>query len=66
MPDGYGMRFAYDTLFFRTISEWATLEHLCCPFLTLALELQHERGPIWLKISGKEGVKDFLRTELGI
>jgi hypothetical protein len=66
LPDGYGMRFPHDTSLFTAISEWATLEHLCCPFLTLTLELQHYKGPIWLKISGDDGVKAFLRTELGI
>jgi hypothetical protein len=66
LPDGYGMRFPHDNSLFTAISEWATLEQLCCPFLTLTLELQHDQGPVWLKASGSEGVKDFLRTELGI
>ena len=66
LPDGYGMRFPHDTLLFTAVSEWAILEHLCCPFLTLTLELQHDRGPIWLKLSGNDYVKDFLRAELGI
>ena len=66
LPEGYGMRFPRETLLFTALSEWATLEHLCCPFLTLTLELQQDNGPIWLKISGNDGVKGFLRTELGI
>jgi hypothetical protein len=66
LADGYGMRFPHDTSLFTAISEWATLEHLCCPFLTLTMELQHDKGPIWLNISGDDGVKAFLRTELGI
>jgi hypothetical protein len=65
LPDGYGLRFPNDRSLFTAISEWATLEHLCCPFLTLTLELQRDQGPIWLKASGKDGVKDFLRAELG-
>src|SRR5712664_808896 len=66
LPDGYGMRFPNDRSIFTGLSEWATLEQLCCPFLTLTLELQHDQGPIWLKASGKDGVKDFLRAELGL
>jgi hypothetical protein len=66
LPDGYGIRFPYNPSFFTALSEWATLEQLCCPFLTLTLELQRDQGPIWLKASGEDGVKDFLRAELGI
>jgi hypothetical protein len=66
LPDGYGIRFPNDRSLFTSLSEWATLEQLCCPFLTLTLELQRDQGPIWLKASGEDGVKDFLRAELGI
>jgi len=66
LPDGYGMRFPNNRSLFTALSEWATLEQLCCPFLTLTLESQHDQGPIWLKVSGRDGVKDFLRAELGI
>ena len=66
LPDGYGFRFPNNRALFTTLSEWATLEKLCCPFLTLTLELQRVQGPIWLRATGKDGVKDFLRAELGI
>ncbi len=33
---------------------------------TLTLELQLDQGPTWLKLTGKDGVKDFLRAEMGI
>jgi hypothetical protein len=66
LADGYGLRFPNDRSLFTALSEWATLEQLCCPFLTLTLELQRDQGPIWLKASGEDGVKDFLRAELGI
>jgi hypothetical protein len=66
LPDGYALRFPKDRSLFTGLSEWATLEQLCCPFLTLTLELQHDQGPIWMKATGEDGVKDFLRAELGI
>jgi hypothetical protein len=66
LPDGYGIRFPNNRSFFASLWEWATLEQLCCPFLTLTLELQRDQGPVWLKASGEDGVKDFLRAELGI
>ena len=66
LPDGYGIRFSHDTVLFTALSEWTILEQLCCPFLTLTLESQHDQGPMWLKASGSGGVKNFLRTELRI
>src|SRR5467141_1446072 len=66
LPDGYGFRFPNNRLLFIALSEWITLEQLCCPFLTLGLELHRDQGPIWLKATGKDGVKNFLRAELGI
>jgi hypothetical protein len=66
LPDGYGIRFPNNPSLFTALAEWATLEQLCCPFLTLTLESQHDQGPIWLRASGEDGVKDFLRAELGI
>lgn len=66
LPDGYRFRFPKNGSLFTELSEWITLEQLCCPFLTLALESQHDQGPIWLTATGENGVKNFLRTELGI
>jgi hypothetical protein len=66
LPDGYAFLFPNDQVLFTGLSELATLEQLCCPFLTITLELQHDQGPTWLKLTGNDGVKDFLRAELGI
>ncbi len=66
LPDGFAFRFPNDRVLFTGLSESATLERLCCPFLTITLELQRDQGPTWLKLTGEEGVKDFLRAELGI
>ena len=66
LPDGYGFRFPNNRLLFTALAEWIALEQLCCPFLTLGIELQRDHGPIWLRASGKDGVKNFLRAELGI
>ena len=66
LPNGYGFRFPNKPSLFTALSEWITLEHLCCPFLTLSLELERDQGPIWLNVTGEEGVKSFLQTELGI
>ena len=66
LPDGYAFRFAVEPSTVFMAAEFITLERLCCPFLTLALEVERERSPLWLKLTGREGVKPFLRAELGL
>jgi hypothetical protein len=38
----------------------------CCPFLAFRLEAGRENGPLWLNLTGREGVKQFLKIELGV
>src|SRR5262249_4659952 len=66
LPDGYAFRFSADPELCLTLAEFMTLERLCCPFFTFALELEHEGGPMWLRLTGRDGVKQFLQAELGI
>ena len=40
-------------------------ERLCCPFFGFIIELEPEHGNVWLKVNGREGVKDFIKAEFG-
>jgi hypothetical protein len=66
LPDGYAFRFPAEPALCLTVAEFMTLERLCCPFFTFELELEREGGPLWLRLTGREGVKQFLRAELGV
>lgn len=48
----------------RKAAEFITLERLCCPFLSFQLAVAEEKGPLWITLTGPEGVNDFLRLEL--
>ena len=64
LPSGLAFRFpaeAYDA-----VTEFVGRERLCCPFLTLRLEVSPDRGPIWLRLTGPVGVKEFIRAELQV
>ena len=39
-------------------------ERLCCPFLRFELRCEPGDGPIWLVLSGPEGTRAFLDSEL--
>jgi hypothetical protein len=47
----------------ENVVEWARLEQLCCPFFNFRLELLNG-GEFRLSLTGPEGVKDLLRSEL--
>jgi hypothetical protein len=64
LPEGYGFRFAAKNL--TTAAEWVSLEARCCPFFTFVLEQARDQGPLWLEVTGPEGVKAFIRTEFGL
>lgn len=65
LPEGYELQCNYDPSLFMRIAELVTLEHLCCPFLQLVLKIESGDGSIRLQLAGAEGVKAFLRAELG-
>ena len=48
------------------LAEFATLERLCCPFLTFNLELQPDQMGSRLSLTGPDGTASFLRHELGL
>jgi hypothetical protein len=64
LPDGFAFRLPREE--WSTAAEFVSLERLCCPFLGFALELEQEAGPLWLRMTGREGAKDILRKELSI
>jgi len=66
LPNGYAARFPLQAETVLLVAEFITLEHLCCPFFTLGLEVEKEGGPLWLKVTGSEGIKPFIRAEFGI
>lgn len=65
LSDGYAARFSMEPSLMILIAEFITLERLCCPFFTLGLEAERDLGPLWLKVTGREGIKPFIRAEFG-
>ncbi len=65
LPDGYAFRFASEPGRLLALAEFIEHERLCCPFYTFALEVAPAGGPFWMKLTGGEGVKDFIQTVFG-
>ena len=64
--DGYAFKLAAQKISILEIAEWMTFERRCCPFLNLQIEAEPNAGPIWLRMTGAGGVKEFIRAEIGI
>ena len=62
VPDGYAFRFAADD--FGDVVRFVANERRCCPFLRFALELSPDAGPLWVRLSGPAGTREFLDAEL--
>ena len=64
LPDGYAIRFLNEPGRFMAIAKFIENERLCCPFFSFGLELEPNSGPLWLRLTGGEGVKEILQTTL--
>ena len=66
LADGYAFRFSAEQSTILLVSEFIARERLCCPFFRFELIAEGEDGPLWLRLRGREGVKEFIKAELGI
>lgn len=64
LDNGYAIRFLNEPNKFMSIAKFIENERLCCPFFNFGLEIESNNGPLWLKLTGGEGVKDILQTTL--
>ena len=64
LPDGYAIRFLNEPGRLLTIAKFIENERLCCPFFNFGLEVASNRGPLWLRLTGGDGVKEILQTTL--
>lgn len=64
LPDGYQFQLTDDPNAITKVAEFVALEKLCCPFLNFAIEIQAEGRPITVSLTGREGVKEFVREEI--
>jgi hypothetical protein len=61
LPDGYAFRLPSDPEMLSIVAEELNYERLCCPFIRFTLEIEPNGGPYWLRFTGGEVVKEFLR-----
>jgi hypothetical protein len=63
LPNGYEFEFGSEPATYKLLSQWMLEERSCCPFFDLSLRLDREGGPMWLRLTGRDGVKEFITAE---
>ncbi len=63
LRDGFEFEFPPDAATFQLVSEWVVGERLCCPFFDIDVHVEREGGSLWLRLTGREGVKQFIRSD---
>ncbi|MBK8135583.1 MAG: hypothetical protein IPK52_07070 [Chloroflexi bacterium] len=63
--NGYAFRVSSESATLTKLADFITFERLCCPFFAFNVEVEPQSGPVWIGLSGDEGVKAFIIAELG-
>src|SRR6266511_1201919 len=63
LPDGYELELPADNKTYQLLTEWAFQERLCCPFFDIDLRFDREGGALWLRLTGRPGIKEFIKIE---
>ena len=60
LPDGVAVQISTERMPLAHLAEWISFERKCCPFLDFRIEVAPASGPVWLSLTGRPGVKEFL------
>jgi len=63
LPNGYAVGLPGTKENVLAAAEFITLERVCCSFFRFELAVGQPEEPLWLRITGGEGVKEFLKSE---
>lgn len=63
LANGYEFEFPADFKTVQLVGEWVAGERACCPFFDIEMRLEREGGPLWLRLTGREGVKQFIHAD---
>jgi hypothetical protein len=63
LPDGFEFAFPSDPSNYQALTEFTPLERACCPFFDISIRLEREGGKLWWRLTGREGVKQFIHAE---
>lgn len=66
LADGYEFEFTPAPGNYQALAEFTPMEVACCPFFDVSIRLEREQGKLWWRLTGREGVKPFIRAEFAV
>ena len=63
LSDGYAISLPSTTENIMSVAEFISLERICCSFFRFELEAGKPDDPLWFRITGGEGVKEFMKSQ---
>ncbi len=60
LPDGLAIQVDVERIALPQLAEWISFERKCCPFFKFEIDLAPESGPVWVSMTGRAGVKEFI------
>jgi hypothetical protein len=63
LPDGYEFQLPSDAATYKEAAEFIDAERLCCPFFDISLRATPEGGPLWMRVTGRPGTKQFIAAD---
>lgn len=64
LTNGYAFRFEGSDAMIDKLNEFIKTERHCCDFFMFNLKIAGDQSSVWLELTGAEGAKDFIKTEL--
>jgi hypothetical protein len=63
---GYEFQYRPDKVTIAEVAEWVVAESKCCPFFDFHIDLENQGKLVCLRLTGGEGIKDFIRSEFHV
>jgi hypothetical protein len=65
LPDGIAVQISTERMALAQLAEWISFERKCCPFFEFRIDVAPKSGPVWVSLTGRAGVKEFLSQAFG-
>lgn len=65
LRNGFAFKFTGTDEMLDELTEFIKTERECCSFFTFNLSISGDKREAWLELTGIDGVKEFIETELG-
>src|SRR5690606_16863151 len=66
LKNGYAFKFPGTDDVLDELIEFIKTERECCDFFIFGLSVSGDKSEAWLELTGEDGAKDFISSELGL